>query len=93
MDLRMKRPVFQYPGYSNKQERRPLSVDDGLDLLCATGDDNVSRIWSLQSGDLLKTIYPFDEKRTNSHACLIASQRRWFLAVVQANILTPVLHY
>lgn len=91
MDWRMKRPIFQYPDSANKGDRRPLSMDEGLDLMCATGEDNCSRIWSLRSGELLKTIYPFHQ-RANSHACLIAEQRRWFIAVVQANILTPVLH-
>ncbi|CAL1294765.1 unnamed protein product [Larinioides sclopetarius] len=95
IDLRMRKPVFQYPEHSSFHYIRPLNIDEDLDLLCAVGNDNCCRIWSLSSG---KLHWSNKIAATNyrggpltAHACIVGSERRWFIAVIQNDTVTPIV--
>ncbi|GBN51059.1 hypothetical protein AVEN_248937-1 [Araneus ventricosus] len=92
VDLRMRKPVFQYSEHRSTHYFRPLNVDEYLDLLCAVGDDDYCRIWSLSSGKLHwdHKIPPTKYGGKPPHACIVNSERRWFIAVVQNETLTPL---
>ncbi|GBM87950.1 hypothetical protein AVEN_88331-1, partial [Araneus ventricosus] len=87
IDLRMRKPVFQYSEHRYHHYSRHLNIDEDLDLLCALGHDNYCRIWSLSSGKLrwahkiAPTKYRGETKQ--AHACIVSSERRWFIAVAQ----------
>ncbi|GFQ98150.1 DDB1-and CUL4-associated factor 4-like protein 1 [Trichonephila clavata] len=98
LDLRMRRPVLTYPEHVGFKYPRPLCLDESLDLLCAAGKDNYTRIWSLSSGHLhwADKIYgqippPEDPQETITHCCIIPSPRRWFIAVIENQTVIPIV--
>ncbi|XP_015919681.1 uncharacterized protein [Parasteatoda tepidariorum] len=90
LDLRKRRAIFHYPEHKNSLYSRKFTINDELDLMCATGDDNITRLWSLSSGKLLKRIVP-PNKEEITHSCLISYHRQWFVVEVQNNVITPIL--
>ncbi|GBO10073.1 hypothetical protein AVEN_31987-1 [Araneus ventricosus] len=95
IDLRMRKPVFQYSEHRTFQSCRPLNIDEDLDLLCAVGNDNCCRIWSLSSGKLHWTnkiaATNYRGGPLTAHACIVSSERRWFIAVIQNDTVTPIV--
>ncbi|PRD33960.1 UNVERIFIED_CONTAM: DDB1- and CUL4-associated factor 4-like protein 1 [Trichonephila clavipes] len=98
LDLRMRRPVLTYSGHVGFKYPRPLCLDESLDLLCAAGKDNYTRIWSLSSGHLhwADKIYgqippAEDSEETITHCCIIPSTRRWFIAVIENQTVIPIV--
>ena len=62
-DLRMfDKPVVQYLSHSNSCSKIGFSVDESVDVLCSSGDDNLVRFWSITSGKLLHMYCPQQEK-------------------------------
>ncbi|GFS54699.1 DDB1-and CUL4-associated factor 4-like protein 1 [Nephila pilipes] len=98
IDLRMRRSVFTYSEHVGFTNSRPLCLDESLDLLCAAGKDNYTRIWSLSSGHLhwankiCGQTPPVDDSRdTITHCCIIPSPRRWFIAVIEDETVIPIV--
>ncbi|KAF8772016.1 uncharacterized protein LOC129989308 [Argiope bruennichi] len=95
IDLRMKKSVFQYTDYKSFQYNRPLNIDEDLDLFCAVGNDNYCRIWSLSSGKLhwSDKIPPanYRGEPLTAHACILSTERRWFVAIIQNDTVTPIV--
>uniref|UniRef100_A0A8C5PYY1 Uncharacterized protein n=1 Tax=Leptobrachium leishanense TaxID=445787 RepID=A0A8C5PYY1_9ANUR len=55
-DIRILSPVKHYEGHKNSYARLPVHVNEDEGLLIAVGQDCYTRIWSLDSTDLLRTI-------------------------------------
>ncbi|GFY41187.1 DDB1-and CUL4-associated factor 4-like protein 1 [Trichonephila inaurata madagascariensis] len=95
LDLRMRRSVLTYSEHVGFEYPRTLCLDESLDLLCAAGKDNYIRIWSLSSGHLHwadkieSPVQPAEE--TVTHCCIISSQRRWFISVIENDKLIPLV--
>ncbi|KAG8182376.1 hypothetical protein JTE90_010739 [Oedothorax gibbosus] len=60
VDLRMMRPICHYYGHLHSPSHKvPFSLSESNDLLCATGTDNVTRLWSLSTGgNPMKLVQP-----------------------------------
>ncbi|GFS83114.1 DDB1-and CUL4-associated factor 4 [Nephila pilipes] len=56
VDLRTKRAVFQYPNHYSLYKKLIFSLDENLNVLCAPGEDNITRLWSLKEGKLLHAL-------------------------------------
>ncbi|XP_015909793.1 uncharacterized protein [Parasteatoda tepidariorum] len=95
-DIRMMKTVFQYQGHQEHMYRRSICLNEELDLICAPGKDKIVRIWSLSSGKLNYEKKVFDRtycllNNEPPHCCFVSNQRRWFLSVIQDNVLVPVV--
>ncbi|KFM68111.1 DDB1- and CUL4-associated factor 4, partial [Stegodyphus mimosarum] len=53
IDLRTKKIVFQYPNHHSLYKKLAFSLDESLNILCAPGEDNITRLWTLNDGKLL----------------------------------------
>lgn len=58
IDLRIQRSVVDYIGEMRSTVKIPFSFNESHNLLCSTGSDNVTRLWSLGGGTPLKCIRP-----------------------------------
>ncbi|KAF8770934.1 uncharacterized protein LOC129989225 [Argiope bruennichi] len=56
VDLRTKKAVFQYPNHFSCYKKLIFSLSESLNVLCASGEDNITRLWSLKDGKLLHTL-------------------------------------
>lgn len=50
---RMDSPVFDYPGHVNDCRKIPVSVDEGVGVVCSSGQDHRIRFWFVKTGNLL----------------------------------------
>lgn len=57
-DLRNKRVVTEYLGTKNEYLRIPIHVDQSEEVVYGVDQDGYTRLWCLQTGELLKTIPP-----------------------------------
>ncbi|CAL8393364.1 WD repeat domain 21 [Gadus morhua] len=55
-DVRATKPVREYKGHHNEHAYLPIHVNEAEGLLLAVGQDCYTRLWSLQDGQLLRTI-------------------------------------
>ncbi|KAF8771006.1 DDB1- and CUL4-associated factor 4 like protein [Argiope bruennichi] len=84
IDLRKRETVFSYSGHVGATKKIPFSLNEQADLLCATGTDKLTRLWSLRTGSHMCTVEP-QIKSTKVHSCLIADECRWSVAIFQKN--------
>ncbi|GBM57476.1 hypothetical protein AVEN_104542-1 [Araneus ventricosus] len=84
IDLRKRETVLSYPGHAGANKKIPFSFSEHADLLCATGTDKLTRLWSLRTGSHLCTIEP-QIKTKKVHSCLIVDEYRWLVAIFQKN--------
>lgn len=61
IDLRTKRPVTCYVEHVNRCSKTPFTVDEGMGVVCCTGQDATTRLWDLHCGSLL-TSFPCPAK-------------------------------
>ncbi|XP_031564847.1 DDB1- and CUL4-associated factor 4-like [Actinia tenebrosa] len=63
-DLRMQRIVREYHGHVNQNTLRlPIFVDSTDSLLFAAGEDSLTRVWSVRTGEIVRTI-PYPDKES-----------------------------
>ncbi|KAJ3606589.1 hypothetical protein NHX12_026110 [Muraenolepis orangiensis] len=55
-DVRVSKWVQEYKGHHNEHAYLPIHVNEAEGLLLAVGQDCYTRLWSLQDGQLLRTI-------------------------------------
>ncbi|CAL1292115.1 unnamed protein product [Larinioides sclopetarius] len=84
IDLRKRETILSYPGHAGADKKIPFSFSEHVDLLCATGSDKLTRLWSLRTGSHLCTIEP-QIKTKKVHSCLIVDEYRWLVAIFQKN--------
>ncbi|XP_055926818.1 uncharacterized protein LOC129958383 [Argiope bruennichi] len=58
VDLRMQRKVVNYIGEFRNTLKNPFSFDETYNVLCSTGSDDITRLWSLRGGRPVKTVLP-----------------------------------
>ncbi|XP_055927236.1 DDB1- and CUL4-associated factor 4-like [Argiope bruennichi] len=58
VDLRMQRKTVTYLGELRNTLKNPISFNETHNILCSTGSDSVTRLWSLRGGRPLKTFPP-----------------------------------
>ncbi|XP_015918068.1 uncharacterized protein [Parasteatoda tepidariorum] len=56
VDLRAKKEVFQYPHHYSLYKKLTFSFNESANILCAPGEDNITRLWSLSDGELLHSL-------------------------------------
>ncbi|XP_048586538.1 DDB1- and CUL4-associated factor 4 isoform X2 [Nematostella vectensis] len=78
-DLRVSRPVLAYLGHNNEiTHGLPFHVDPTDSLLFGAGQDSVTRIWSVRSGELLRSIpFPSDTSRELSAIPALCYADEW----------------
>ncbi|PRD19878.1 UNVERIFIED_CONTAM: hypothetical protein NCL1_56151 [Trichonephila clavipes] len=83
IDLRMGKIVVNYNGHVGKA---PFSFSESADLVCATGADKSTQLWSLRTGEQLLTIEPKNKSR-KVHSCLKYIGRQWAVILFQKNMM------
>ncbi|GIX87457.1 uncharacterized protein CEXT_704521 [Caerostris extrusa] len=56
VDLRIKKATFQYPNHYSLYKKLVFSLNESVNVLCASGEDNITRLWSLKEGKLLHSL-------------------------------------
>lgn len=56
VDLRTRKSVFQYPNHHSLYKKLTFNLDESSDILCAPGEDNITRLWSVKEGKLLHSL-------------------------------------
>ncbi|GFY42961.1 uncharacterized protein TNIN_292531 [Trichonephila inaurata madagascariensis] len=86
IDLRKSETVVKYPSHARSSEKAPFSFSESADLVCATGTDKLTRLWSLRTGEQLCTIEPKNKSR-KVHSCLKYIDRQWAVILFQKNMM------
>lgn len=61
----MRKRINEYLGHVHSPRKVPFSISEPNNLLCATGLDSITRIWSLgKGGDPIVTIHPPEVRGT-----------------------------
>ncbi|GFT66670.1 DDB1-and CUL4-associated factor 4 [Nephila pilipes] len=84
IDLRMQRSVVDYLGEMRSTVKIPISINESHNLLCSTGCDNVTRLWSLGGGTPLKCIRPPVEN-IDCRSWLMADSSKCTIYLLQSN--------
>ncbi|KAG8193987.1 hypothetical protein JTE90_013681 [Oedothorax gibbosus] len=56
VDLRTRKSVFQYPNHYSLYKKLTFNLNESLNVLCAPGEDNITRLWSINDGKLLHNL-------------------------------------
>ncbi|GFV81210.1 DDB1-and CUL4-associated factor 4 [Trichonephila clavipes] len=86
IDLRMQRSVVDYIGEMRSHAKVPFSFNESHNLLCSTGCDNVTRLWSLGGGYPLKYIRPPVENIV-CRSWLMKDSSKCSIYMVQSNLV------
>ncbi|GFU04842.1 uncharacterized protein NPIL_8431 [Nephila pilipes] len=84
IDLRKGEIVLSYPGHAGSGEKSPFTFSESADLVCATGIDKLTHLWSLRTGEQLCTIEPRNKVK-KVHSCLKYNDRQWSAILFQQN--------
>ncbi|XP_054716950.1 uncharacterized protein LOC129226372 [Uloborus diversus] len=94
IDLTTNQTLITYPGHVGSYKKIPFSISESADILCATGCDNLTRLWSLSTGKQLHSIQPYFTGY-KSHSWIISYENHWFIAMLQKDQLytmEPVIY-
>ncbi|GFR22088.1 uncharacterized protein TNCT_92211 [Trichonephila clavata] len=86
IDLRKGEIVMEYPGHAGSSKKASFTFSESADLICATGIDKLTQLWSLRTGEQLCTIEPKNKSR-KVHSCLKYSNRQWAVILFQQNLM------
>ncbi|XP_059154866.1 DDB1- and CUL4-associated factor 4-like protein 2 isoform X2 [Physella acuta] len=91
-DQRMHKVVMRYKGLINSHYQLPFYLDESETLLCSTGSDSYSKLWSVGSGELLRSIPP-PYSTTPGHFPIAIYSQHWGNIAANSGLIIAMRNY